>query len=107
MEMKWHYDFAVNQIKWYEQQNDFCTDQIAWCNRQLKRERENDRELARYALESEPDDPLTVKIFGGKYIGTETRKLINERAKYYREIKKNTARIEHYRKEAEQFSKYI
>lgn len=101
------YDFYVGQVAWYTKQNDFCTGQIAYCNRELKRQRAEDKELAEYALSCEPNDPVTVRVFGGKYVGTETRRLINERAKYYREIKHNNKRIAYYQKEADDMLQYI
>ena len=107
METKMMYEFAVSQIAWYNRQTEFCKRQIEWCNKELKRERANDKEISKYALETEPNNPITVKLFSGNYIGTETRKLINERAKYYREIKRNAERITHYKREAEKLSKYL
>lgn len=103
MDNKMMYDFAVRQVEWYEKQTAFCRNQIERCNKWLKDERKQDKELAEYALKTDPDDELTQRVFGGKYVGTETRKLMNERAKYYREIKKNDARIQHYKKEAEYY----
>ena len=101
------YDFAIGQVAWYEKQNEFCHTMIEYCNRSLKRSRKEDRELAAYALEHDPNDPLTVRVFGGKYVGKETRDRINERAKYYREIKHNNKRIEHFRSEADYWERYI
>ena len=101
------YDFAVGQIAWYERQNEFCKRQISRCNDWLKRERANDKELAQFALNDRPEDPITVQVFGGKYVGSETRKLINERAKYYREIKYNNKMIAHYEHERASWERYI
>lgn len=104
MDNQSYVDFARGQIEWHEKQNAFCRRQIDWCNRDIKRTRAHDKEIAEYALSCEPDNPLTVKIFGGKYISDDTRKLMNERAKYYREIKYNNKRIEHFKKQVEQYS---
>ena len=101
------YDFSLKQVEWYNKQNDFCDGQIAWCNNQLKRERARDKELATYALQKQPDDPLTLRIFGGNYVGDETRKLTNERAKYYREKKHNNKRIEYYKRQCEYWGSRI
>lgn len=97
------YDFACGQVAWHEQQVEWCAEQIALYGRRIKRARAEDRELAAYALKEEPDDPLTLRVFGGNYVSTETRRLINARAKMYRWKKYNTARAEHYKREAEHY----
>lgn len=96
------YSFAKGQVEWYEHQNEFIRSQIQWCTRELKATRKEDKEIQEYALSHDPDE-LTLKIFSGKYVSSETRKLINERNKYYREIKHNQKRADHYRREAEYY----
>lgn len=101
------YDFAVGQVAWYEKQNEYVEKFLGFCNREIIRSRAEDRRIAAYALETDGDDPLTRKIFGGKYVSGDTRKLLRERAKYYRERKHNNARIEHYRAEAAEYERFI
>ena len=101
------YDFAVGQIAWYEKQNEYIKKFLAYCNRELTRSRSRDKEIAEYALSVEPDDPLTVSIFGGDYVSDDTRKLLRERAKYYRERKTNNKRISHYEKERDYYERFI
>ena len=101
------YDFFNGQVACYQKQIEFENEQINFCNRQLKRTRKEDKELKEYALSARPDDSITVQVFGGNYIGTETRKYINERARRYRAIKHNEKRIAYYRKQAEEMEKYI
>lgn len=101
------YDFAIGQIAWYEKMNGHIEHHLAFCNNQLARSRKQDKEVAEYALATQPDDPITVKIFSGNYISNETRKLINERAKYYRERKLNDKMIAHYKSEADYYERFI
>ena len=98
-------DYYAGQIAWYQKQNEFCKGQIAYYSREIKRSREKDRELKEYALSERPDDEWTQKVYGGKYISDETRKNINMRAKYYREIKSNNRVIEKYTKELEKYGR--
>lgn len=100
------YDFYVGQVAWYEKQIEFNHSEIEYCNRQLKRTRKEDKELKEYALANHPDD-ITLRIYSGNYVGTETRKYINERARWYRDVKHNEKRAEYYRKEAEKMEHYI
>lgn len=100
------YDFATAQVEWYEKQIQFCKEQIEFCNKELKRTRKEDKEIKAYALASD-SHPLTQKIYGGNYIGTETRKYINERARWYRDVKHNEKRKAYYEKEAQEYAKYI
>lgn len=102
-----HYDFAIGQIAWHEKQIAWERGQIEFCNRELKRTRKEDAELKAFAMERYPNDPLTERIYGGKYIGKETRKYMNERAKHYRDIKWNEKWIVRYRKQAEEMERYI
>lgn len=101
------YDFSVGQIAWYEKQNDYIVKFLAFCNNELARSRSRDKEIAEYALSTEPDNPLTVRIFGGHYVSSETQKLLNERARYYRERKRNNERIAHYTKERDYWERFI
>ena len=96
--------FALKQIDWYEKQNTFARKQIDFCNRELKRTRKDDAELKTFALARDPDDRITREVFGGKYVGQETRKYINERARWYRDIKRNNSMIERYRKSADRYA---
>ena len=100
------YDFATAQVEWYEKQIQFCKEQIEFCNKQLKLTRKEDKEIKAYALAND-SHPLTQKIFGGNYIGTETRKYMNERARWYRDVKRYEKYVTHYRKEAKEMEKYI
>lgn len=102
-----HIDFAHKQIAWHIGQIEWARLQIAWCNDRLKRTRKDDAELKAYAMADRPDDPMTARIFGGKYVGTETRKLMNERARYYRDIKSGERWIAKYRKQISDFSRYL
>lgn len=106
MTAKEMYDFSIGQVAWYEKQNAFVSGQIAYCNNQLKRTRKEDKELASYAMSHDPS-PFAVKVFGGKYVGDETKKLVNERARWYREQKHNTSRIAYYTQQAETWEKLI
>jgi hypothetical protein len=101
------YDFAVGQIEWYKKQIDFEKEQIEFCNRQIRQSRKEDRELQKFALSDRPNDPMVLRIYGQDYVGHETRKYINERARRYRAIKHNRKMIEHFRREAEEFGKHI
>lgn len=101
------YDFALGQIAYYERQIEFIEKHLGFCNRELARSRSEDRRIAKYAMETDGSDPLTARIFGGNYVSTDTRKLMNERAKYYRERKRSHARLAHYRKEAEFWERFI
>ena len=100
-------DFAVKQIAWHEKDIAWCRREIEFCNRELKRTRKEDDELKAWALERKPDDPWTLRTYGGKYVGKETRKYMNERARYYREIKRDEKWIAKYRKQAEEWERYL
>lgn len=100
------YDFAVSQMEWHKKQINFDRSQIAFCNRELKRTRKEDKELQEYALSNNPDR-FTVETFSGNYVGSETRKYIKERAKWYRSIKSNEKKVAHYQKMADDMLKYI
>ena len=100
-------DFAVKQIAWHEKDIKWIREQIDFCNRELKRTRQEDAELKAGALERQPDDPLTLRIYGGKYVGRETRKYINERAKHYRDIKHDEKWIAKYRKQITEWERYL
>ena len=101
------YDFFNGQVAWYQKQIEFENGQIAFCNHELKRTRKEDKELKEYALSARPNDRITLEIYGGNYIGRETRKYINERARRYRAIKYDEKQIAYYRKQAEEMEKYI
>lgn len=100
-------EFARKQIEWHTKQIAWERGQIAWCNDQLKRTRKEDAELKAWALERHPDDPWTLRTFGGKYVGHETRKLISARAHHYRSIKNDEKWITHYRKQATEWERYL
>ena len=100
-------DFAKKQIEWNNGQIEWTRKQIDYCNRQLKRTRAEDADLKAFALERYPDDPMTERVYGGKYVGRETRKLMNERAGYYRDIKRYEKWIVTYRKQIADFSRYL
>lgn len=101
------YDFAIAEVAFYEKQIDFDKGQIEYYGREIKRSRSEDRDLAAFALREKPDDPLTLRVFGGKYVSGDTRRLVNMRAHYYRQLKKDTARAAHFRQEAEDFARFI
>ena len=100
-------DFAVKQIAWHEKQIEWEREQIAFCNRELKRTRQEDAELKEWAMERKPDDPMTREIYGGDYVGRETRKYINERARHYRAIKRDEVWIKTYRRQIADFTPYL
>ena len=100
-------EFAVKQIAWHEKDIAWTKGQIAFCNRELKRTRKEDAELKAWALENRSDDPLTLRIYGGKYVGKETRKYINERAYHYRQIKHDEKWIAKYRKQIAEWERYL
>ena len=97
--------FYTEQIEFYTRQNGFCRRQIEYYSREIKRSRESDKALKEYALSERPEDPWTQKIYGGKYVSSETRKYINTRARCYREIKRNNGRIEKYTKELKKYGR--
>lgn len=75
---KWCRDYAKKEIEW-------CTKQIEYCNRQLKRTTQEDGEFIEYIWNRGVVTKLDWECFLSKpYVSGETRKLINERAKYYR-----------------------
>lgn len=100
-------DFATKQIEWHMKDIEWNKGQIEFCNRELKRTRKEDAELKAWALERQPDDPLTLRIYGGKYVGKETRKYINERARHYRDIKHDEKWIAKYRKQVTDWERYL
>lgn len=100
-------DFATKQIEWHMKDIEWNKRQIEFCNRELKRTRKEDAELKAWALERQPDDPLTLRIYGGKYVGKETRKYINERARHYRDIKHDEKWIAKYRKQVADWERYL
>ena len=100
-------DFAHEQITWHEKQIVWNREQIAFCNRELKRTRQEDAELKAWALERQPDDPWTLRIYGGKFVGRETRKYINERARHYRDIKHDEKWIAKYRKQIAEWTPFL
>lgn len=101
------YDFAIGQVAYYKRQNEYVEKFLSFCNRELARSRKEDAEMKEYALSTQPDDELTQRIFGGDYVSSDTRKLLAERAKYYRERKRNNERIQHYTKEAERYARLM
>lgn len=100
-------EFAEKQIAWHKKNIEWTKGQIEFCNHELKRTRKEDAELKAWALEQKPDDPLTLRIFGGKYVGRETRKYMNERAKYYRDIKHDEKWIAKFQKQIDDWSRYL
>ena len=100
-------DFAHKQIDWHTKNIEWHKRQIVFCNKELKRTRKEDTELKAFAMERYPDDPMTARIYGGKYIGTETRKYINERAKHYRDIKHDQKWIGKYQKQITEWERYL
>lgn len=92
-------DFAAGQIKWYTEMVDELKERNQRITERLIQTRKADKEMAAWALENKPGDEWTVKTYGPGYKGEETRKLLNERARNYREIKSYTARIAQYERE--------
>ena len=89
-------EFAESQVKWYTNQIEWLEKQNEWITARLTETRKDDREMAQWALDKYPDDEWTRKTYGQGYKGSETKKLINERARNYREIKKAKAHIAQY-----------
>ena len=100
-------DFAQKQIEWHTKQIEWERGQIAFCNRELKRTRKDDDDMKAWALERQPDDPWTLRTYGGKYIGRETRKYMNERARHYRSIKSDEKWIAKYQKQITEWTPFL
>ena len=92
-------EFAQSQVEWYTKQIEWEKEQIERINQRLAQTRKEDKEMIEWALERYPNDRFAQEIYKAGYKGQETRKLMNERSKHYRWIKKYQANIEHYKQE--------
>lgn len=95
-------DFAIGQVEWYINQNEWLTRQIERINNRLKQTRKEDKEQKEFAQTYEGGK--YAHLYGSNYQGNETRKLINERRRNQRKLKKNAASIEHYKREVEKYT---
>ena len=95
-------EFAQSQVTWHENQNKWLMDRIERINNRLKQTRKEDKEQKEFAQTYEGGK--YAHLYEGNYQGDETRKLINERRRHQREIKKNAAAIEHYKREVEKYT---
>lgn len=76
-------DWYRHQIEWYKKEVKWYSEQIEWCTKQLQRSRKEDRELREYVWSKGPLTKFDMEIYGDKYEGTETHKLLLERRRYY------------------------
>lgn len=95
-------DFAIGQVEWHTNQNEWLTRQIERINNRLKQSRKEDKAQKEFAQTYEGGK--YAHLYEGNYQGNETRKLINERRRHQREMKKNAATIEHYKHEIEKYT---
>ena len=99
-------DFAESQITYYTRDIEHQSREIQFLTKEIAKSRESDREVQKYALES--NWPETVKAtFAGKYESGETRKLLNDRRRCCRNRQYAKARIEHFTKEAAKYEAMI
>lgn len=94
--------FAISQVEWHIKENEWLARQIEWINNQLKRTRKEDKAQKEFAQTYEGGK--YAHLYEGNFQGQETKKLINERRRHQREIKKNAATIEHYKREIEKYT---
>ena len=95
-------EFAQSQVTWYEKENKWIMDRIERINNRLKQTRKEDKDQQEFARTYEGGK--YAHLYEGNYQGDETRKLINERRRHQREMKKNAATIEHYKHEVEKYT---
>lgn len=95
-------EFAQSQVTWYEKENKWIMDRIERINNRLKQTRKEDKEQKQFSQAYEGGK--YAHLYEGNYQGDETRKLINERRRHQRELKKNAATIEHYKREVEKYT---
>ena len=97
-------DFAQSQVEWYTKEIEWDRKQIKRINEDLIQARKNDKEMATWAMEHYPDDRFAQEHYKEGYKSIETKKLLNQRSKYYREIKKFQACVEQYKQEIIKYS---
>lgn len=94
-------DWNRRQAEWYTQQVEWYNRMIDFANKDLKYERDKDRELFEYVWGKGVITEWEARIYGydiNTYVGSETKKILNERNRYYRQRKRDKARAAEYTK---------
>lgn len=97
-------DFAQSQVEWYTKQIEWDRKQIERINKDLAQSRKDDKDMAAWAMERYPNDRFAQETYKEGYKSVQTKKLINERSKYYREIKRYGSYVEQYKQEVIKYS---
>lgn len=95
-------EFAQKQVEFAAKQVAFSKGQTEWTNRQLERTRKEDREQKEWAKTYNNGE--YAHLYEGRYVGKETRKYLNERRRWQRDLKHYEAEIIYWTKEVEKYS---
>ena len=90
-------EFYKHEVEYNREQVEWYRKQIKYVNRQLERSRQGDKELIEFIWGRGVVTKLDWECFiskGKDYMSGETRKLMNERARYYRKCKYYTKELE-------------
>lgn len=99
-------EFYEKQVDFYTKEIEFDDKQIAWANEDIKRERESDRRLYEWVWSKGVLTKWDMKWYGmplAQFKSHNTRKYINDRARYYRHKKKDIKKLEYYKKQLEEY----
>ena len=84
-------EFAQKQVEFTTKQIAFAKSQIEWVNKELARTRKEDREQKEFGLTYE--NGKYAHLYEGNYQSKETKKLLNERRRWQRDLKHNEASL--------------
>ena len=99
-------EYYEKQVDYYTKDIEFDEKQIQWANRDIKYERKRDRELYEYVWSKGVLTEWEMRYYGmpiSQYISSTTKKLINDRQRYYRHKKKDMQKLEYYKKQLEEY----
>lgn len=96
-------EFYENQVAWYKHNVEFDEQEIAWENEQLKRSRKEDREMVKWVWSKGVLTEWQMKTYGNpkKYQGTETKKILANRRRWYRMKKRDLRNLQDYQRRLE------
>lgn len=89
-------NFYNTMIRHYTHNIEFCSGQIEWYTGQIQRSRAKDKEMVEWVWSKGVLTSFEARIYTKDYQSTETKKLIKERAKHYRDRKQSERRLAEY-----------
>lgn len=96
-------NFVERQIEWYKKQIEHDTEDISFINYELKKSRDEDTKIKEHVWSKGVITELDMKIFGSEYVGSRTKKLLEERTRAYRIRKNNGNWLRKYKEYLEQY----